>query len=131
MAWAILGSSNTDPTNLKLNGSKIMKKTIAIIATAATLMIASAPSQAAGLSALKALETGAASSNTLIQKTGRRGRAGRIAAGIALGIAGAAIAHHTYRHGYYESRYERRCRRWARKCDWGNDRACWKLDTRC
>ena len=106
-----------------------MKKTIAVIATATTLMIASAPSNATGLSALKSLETGAAQSDNLVHKTGRRGR--RIAAGIALGLATAAIASHAYRHGYYESRYERRCRRWARKCEWGNDRACWKLDTRC
>ena len=107
-----------------------MKKTIAVIATAATLMIASAPSQAAGMSALQALGTGAASSDTLIQKTGRRG--GRIAAGIALGIAGAAIAAHAYRHHHYRaSRWERRCRRWARRCDWGNERACYRYDTRC
>ena len=107
-----------------------MKKTIAVIATAATLMIAAAPSQAAGMSALKALESGAATSDTLIQKTGRRG--GRIAAGIALGIAGAAIATHAYRHHHYRpSRWERRCNRWARKCDYGNERACYRLDTRC
>ncbi|MEM8976947.1 MAG: hypothetical protein AAGD43_33260 [Pseudomonadota bacterium] len=106
-----------------------MKKTIAIIATAATLMIASAPSQAAGMTALKALGDGAGTADTLVQKTGRRGR---IAAGIALGIAGAAIAHHAYRHHHYRpSRWERRCRRWARRCDWGSDRACYKYETRC
>ncbi|RPG39358.1 MAG: hypothetical protein CBC34_014510 [Hyphomicrobiaceae bacterium TMED74] len=108
-----------------------MKKTIAVIASAAAMMmIASAPSSAAGMSALKALETGAATSDNLVHKTGRRGR--RIAAGIALGIVGAAIATHAYRHHHYRpSRWERRCNCWARKCEWGNDRACYRYDTRC
>ena len=89
--------------------------------------------------------------DSLIEEVGRRGRRGHhrrrgrrrgaaIGAGIlALGIIGALAASkraHSESY-YYDDRYERRrhyrnkCHRWLRRCRHGNDRACWKYDTRC
>jgi len=108
-----------------------VKKIIAIAAFAATAAISSAPAKAqmSGLSALAA----ASPTETLVQKTGKRGR---LAAGLAIGIVGAAIASHAYAdrnhyRGRRMSRHERRCRRWRRWCRDGEGRACWKFDNRC
>ncbi len=89
---------------------------------------------------------------SLIEEVGRRGRRGyrhrrrgrnrgaAIGAGIlALGIIGAIAASNraNSRSYYYDDRYERRrhyrnkCHRWLRRCRHGNDRSCWKYDTRC
>ena len=67
----------------------------------------------------------------LVHKTGRHG--GKIAAGIALGLLGAAaIAHQSYRcyRDDEESHHERRCRR-MNLCDDGHGRSCRKFDRRC
>ena len=111
----------------------VMKKliAIAILATAAALSTAPANAQ---MSALKSFDNAASSSEaTIVHKTGRRGR---FAAGLAIGIVGAAIATHHYnnRRPYYSSRWsrhERRCRRLRRACYNGYGRACWKYDNRC
>lgn len=72
-----------------------------------------------------------------IKVAGRRGRG--LALGIIAGAAAAAIlsgaarGHDRY---YYRShrrhhRRRHRCNRWAYKCDYGNDRACYKYDRYC
>ena len=109
-----------------------MKKLFAIALLAAATTLSAAPASAQ-MSALKSLDSAkAANTGGIVHKTGRRGR---FAAGLALGIVGAAIATHHYRHGHYHeprwSRHERRCRRWHRACYNGYDRACWKYDNRC
>ena len=110
-----------------------MKKFFAIALLAATTALSAAPANAQ-MSALKSLDSATASSGTaIVHKTGRRGR---FAAGLAIGIIGAAVATHAYRHHHrrYESRWsrhERRCRRWRRSCYNGYGRACWKYDNRC
>ena len=111
----------------------VMKKLIAIALLAATAALSAAPANAQ-MSALKSFDKAAASTETaIVQKTGRRGR---FAAGLAIGIVGAAIAHQAYRHHrpHYStrwSRHERRCRRWRRDCYDGYGRACRKFDYRC
>ena len=114
-----------------------MKKLIAIAILAATAALTTALATApanAQMSALKSIETAATTTDaTIVHKTGRRGR---FAAGLAIGIVGAAIASHHYnnRNRYYSSRwsrFERRCRRWRRACYNGYGRACWKYDNRC
>ncbi|MFY0613081.1 MAG: hypothetical protein JXQ99_16240 [Hyphomicrobiaceae bacterium] len=113
-----------------------MKKFFAIAILAAATALSAAPANAQ-MSALKSLDNAAvASDSAIVHKTGRRGRRGRFAAGLALGIVGAAIAthHYGYHRPYYSSRWsrhERRCRRWRRSCYRGYDRACWKYDNRC
>mgnify|MGYP001821466005 CR=1 FL=1 len=113
-----------------------MKKLLAIALIAAATALSAAPANAQ-MSALKSFDNAAvAKESAIVHKTGRRGRRGRFAAGLALGIVGAAIAsHHYYNHRpYYSSRWarhERRCRRWRRACYNGYGRACWKYDNRC
>ena len=83
---------------------------------------------------------------SLIEEVGRRGRRRRgrgfaVGAGIVtLGIIGAlAASRRAHSRPYYVERYEPRhryyyrnqCRRWLRRCRHGNDRACWRYDTRC
>ncbi len=115
-------------------------KTFTALAAAAVLMTSistgSANAQMAGFAAAKAPTTEA--SQSIVHKTnGRRGggrrHGGKIAAGIALGILGAAaIAHQSHRYSdSYESSHERRCRRWMYRCEDGNYRACNKFDRRC
>lgn len=109
-----------------------MNKLIATALLAATTALTAAPANAQ-MSGLKSLET-AGASDTIVHKTGKRGR---FAAGLAIGIVGAAIATHAYRHHhrrYHEprwSRHERRCRRWYRACNRGYHRSCWRFDNRC
>lgn len=61
----------------------------------------------------------------------RRGR--RVGAGLAIigiiGLAAAAAARESERDRDYE--HERQCRKWLRRCDRGNDRACWNFDEHC
>lgn len=75
----------------------------------------------------------------LVHQVGRRGRRALAAGIITLGVLGAIAASRAHdRHHYYERRYTPRrryyrnkCRRWLRNCRYGNDRACWRYDTRC
>ncbi|MGI9480535.1 MAG: hypothetical protein ACR2PI_27850, partial [Hyphomicrobiaceae bacterium] len=104
-----------------------MKKFFAIALIAATTAIAAAPANAQ-MSALKSIDNATvAKESAIVHKTGRRGR---FAAGLALGIVGAAIAthhYHSYHRPYYSSRWsrhQRRCRRWRRSCYRGYDRSC-------
>lgn len=109
-----------------------MKTLIATALLAAATAFTAIPANAQ-MSGLKSLET-ATASETIVHKTGKRGR---FAAGLAIGIVGAAIATHAYRHHHRRyhaprwSHHERRCRRWRRACYRGYDRACWKYDDRC
>ena len=82
---------------------------------------------------------------SLVEEVGRRryrrrNRGAAIGASIlALGIIGAIAASkraHSrsyYYDDHYESRryYRNKCHRWLRRCRYGNDRSCWKYDTRC
>ena len=111
-------------------------KTLTALAAAALITVAittgSANAQMVGLSAAKA--SAAQAGQKLVHKTGRRGHRGKFAAGIALGLLGAAAiashSHRYYRDGY-ESRHERRCRRWMYRCEDGSYHACRKFDRRC
>jgi hypothetical protein len=109
-----------------------MKKFLAVALLAAATAVSAAPASAQ-MPALKSLDT-ATTESGIVHKTGRRGR---VAAGIVLGIVGAAIANHAYGYSQpdyeesWEERHERRCRRWRRACNRGHDRACWKYDDRC
>ncbi|MEL6298432.1 MAG: hypothetical protein AAFV26_09565 [Pseudomonadota bacterium] len=67
------------------------------------------------------------------RRRGRRGR--RRGAAIALGILGvvgavaaAKAAERSYRR---DRRYRRQCRRWLRRCERGNDRACYRFEDNC
>lgn len=87
----------------------------------------------AGLAAILAVSASVPTATT----ADARNRGGKIAAGIALGIAaGALIANSRRSHaddGYYVRRSGEynRCERWAWKCDRGNDWACEKFDRNC
>ena len=110
-------------------------KTFTAFAAAAlvtfTLTTGTANAQMAGLAAAKA--PAAQAGQDLVHKTGRR-NGGKIAAGIALGIIGAAAIasqSHRYYRDSYETRHERRCRRWMYRCDNGSYYDCWKFDRSC
>ncbi len=110
-------------------------KTLTTLAAAAlvtfTLTTGTANAQMAGLAAAKA--PAAHAGQGLVHNTGRRNR-GRVAAGIALGIIGAAAIasqSHRYYRDSYESRHERRCRRWMYRCEDGDRHSCWKFDRSC
>jgi hypothetical protein len=122
-----------------------MTRTFAVAAltgTALTLTaLPGAPAQA-GMSAMApAAPVAAQGDASLIEKVGRRGRhVGRgvaIGAGIVtLGVLGAIAASKARERDYdrYEDRgyrYRDNCRRWRHWCRRGDDRACWKFDTRC
>ena len=112
-----------------------MIKSLTTAAVTAFLLVSTTTAQAqmAGLHVLDVI----AGQSDLIQKTGRRSRRnGRIAAGVALGVIGAIAAAEICRRGSNRrerrwSRHRRSCNRWLRWCRNGNDRACWRYDTRC
>ena len=111
-------------------------KTFTAFAAAAlvafTLTTGTANAQMPGLAAAKA--PAAKAGQDLVHKTGRRRNGGKIAAGIALGLIGAAAIagqSHRYYRDSYESRHERRCRRWMYSCDNGSYHACRQFDRRC
>ena len=112
-----------------------MIKSFTSAALTAFLLVGAATAQAqtAGLHAL----AGIAGKSDLVQKTGRRSRRnGRIAAGVALGVIGTIAATEIHRSERRRrdrewSRHRRNCNRWQRWCRNGNDRACWRYDTRC
>jgi len=72
-----------------------------------------------------------------IKVAGRRGRG--LALGIIAGVAAAAVLSgaaraHDRRYRRHPRRHYRRrhrCDRWAYKCDYGNERACYKFDRYC
>lgn len=60
----------------------------------------------------------------------RRAAGAAIALGI-LGIAAAVAAKEARRERHYYDDYDRECHKWLRRCDRGNDRACYKFDRYC
>ena len=100
-----------------------MRNTI-ITAIAATLIATSFSPANAGMAGLKAADTPSPAAQSMVQKT--KSKAFWIGVGA---LATTAIIVGSYRA--HARRHARRCNRWARKCNWGNERACWKLDTRC
>lgn len=98
-----------------------MKKFVTALATA-SILVASMGSAQAGMSGLGAASA-APSSENLVQQIGISRRTG---AAIVIGalIVGSAMSHASRKH-------ERRCRRWFNRCEDGNERACWRYDTRC
>ncbi len=99
-------------------------RNIIITAITATLVATSFSPANAGMAGLKAGEANAQMSQSMIEKT--KSKAFWIGVGA---LATTAIIVGSQRA--HARRHARRCNRWARKCDWGNERACWKLDTRC
>lgn len=121
-----------------------MKRTFLLAAAGAVALSFAtiAPSQAGVVGPMSSTAK-AGMGASLVEEVGRRRyrrRGAAIGAGIlALGIIGAiAASKRAHSHSYYyDDRYERRryyrnkCHRWLRRCRYGNDRACWKYDTRC
>lgn len=121
-------------------GAALSFLTFAPAAQAAMTGMSSVPAQAAEVEA---------NGQGLVETVGRRGRHVRrgvaIGAGIVtLGVLGALAAKEARANRYYGSRYYgdrhyyrsypsygSQCHRWRRWCRNGNDRACWKFDTRC
>lgn len=113
----------------------------AVTGTALTLAALSpAPVQAGMVGIATTGPASAQADANLIEKVGRRGRRGvAIGAGIVtLGVLGAIAASRARERDYdrydYEDRryrYRDNCRRWRRWCRRGDDRACWKFDSRC
>ena len=110
-----------------------------ILAMAAIAMVAFMPaasSQAGGIVSPGTFSPKAVAGDNLVEKVGRRHRR-RLAVGagiVTLGILGAIAADRAYGRPHYYDRYQDRrwqCRRWRRSCNNGNDRACWRFDTRC
>ena len=65
-----------------------------------------------------------------------RRRGAGIVAGVAVGIAAAAIIANSNRayandRVYRRSNWRARCDRWLRQCDRGNDYSCERFETRC
>lgn len=102
--------------------NKPLTLTAATIAmTTMTLAASHAGPLSAGTSALKQSLATQAGQSQLVHKMGKKRK---LVTGILLGLGAAAAISYSIRH-------ERRCRRWYRKCWNGNERACWKYDTRC
>jgi len=100
-----------------------MRNTITAV-IAATLIATSVSPASAGMAGLKGAEATTQTTDNMIEKTRSRGFwIGVGALATTAIIVGSSRAH--------ARRQARRCNRWARKCNWGNERACWKLDTRC
>ena len=108
-----------------------MKTFFAALFAAALLVTMQAPAQAqmAGIAMLK----GPAAASDIVHKTGsKRRRAGRVAAGVALGVLGVIAASQAHAHRRYEAeRHERRCYSWYRKCNRGSEYACFKYESKC
>ena len=121
-----------------------MKKILMLPAVAAAALALStfAPAQAAVVSPTSMAPASAQAGDKLVEEVRFRGRRGRrfgVGAGIVtLGVLGAIAASRAHSRPYYHSRphyyrdgYDGQCRRWRRWCRRGNDRACWRYDTRC
>jgi hypothetical protein len=117
-------------------GIVVMHKSIAAIATAVTLAaIASGPAQA-GMAGIVPAAQPSTGQQQLIHKTGKKyWKKRRFAKGLMFGLGVAALAAGgtvSVDGDYIDSEWhERRCRRWRRRCYFGNSRACWKFDRRC
>ncbi len=123
-----------------------MKKSVlgAIGAASVMTFVAFAPAEA-GMAGLKNTNTLAQKSESLVENVGRRHRR-RARRGLAIGAGLLALGllaatsrrsygddHYHYRDRHYSDRHDwrRTCRRWRRWCRRGDDRACWRFDTRC
>lgn len=114
----------------------ITKSMIASVGAAAILSTGALTTAQAGAFSPQPLGAVADTGTNLVEKVGRRGRVRRgvgIGAGIVtLGILGAIAADRAHaRDRYYRDDYRHQCRRWRRWCRNGDDRACWRYDSRC
>jgi len=92
-----------------------------------------APANAGGMLNPSALDAKVVAGDGVVEKVGRRHRR-RLAIGagiVTLGILGAIASDRAHSRPYYRDNPRWRCRRWRRACHRGNDRACWRFDTRC
>lgn len=113
-----------------------MKKTIlTMMIGAAALTIATFSSAQAGVVSPASIAPKAIVGDSMIETVGRRRRRRHVGYGaglITLGILGAIAASRAHSgERYYDDRHYYRCKRWRRRCNRGNDRACWKFDSRC
>ena len=114
----------------------------AIAGAAAAAMISFSPAQAGVVGPMSsAVKTDPSASLIEEVRRGRRWRRRGIGIGaglVTLGVIGAIAASRAHSRPYYYDRgyryrrsWARTCRIWRRRCYNGNDRACWKFDTRC
>lgn len=62
----------------------------------------------------------------------RRGRGAAIAAGVALGVLGAAaLSSRAHADVEHDEEWRYRCNRWADQCEDGYRRACYRYENRC
>ena len=118
---------------------------LAAAAGAVALTLAGLAPVQAGVIGPMSTTTKAQMGSEMIHEVGRRRRHRHrrygIGAGIVtLGILGALAASRRAHADdyYYEERryrprysYRNKCQRWLRRCRHGNNRACWRYDTRC
>ena len=119
-----------------------MKKNFVLPAMAAAVISLStfAPAEAAVVSPQMSFAPQSAQSDKPVEQIRWRGRGRGVALGagiVTLGVLGAIAASRAhdrpyyYRDGYYRDGYGETCARWRHWCRRGNDRACWRFDTRC
>lgn len=113
-----------------------MRKMIGLSATVAALMAAAtfATANASGVVPPTTPNAQTFAPNSLLEDVGYSGwrRGVGIGAGLlALGVIGAIASERAHSRPYYHDDTPRRCNKWRRRCRNGNDRACWKFDTRC
>ena len=113
-----------------------MRKMIGLSATVAALMTAAtfATANASGVVPAMPANAKTLAPNSLLEGVRYRGwrRGVGIGAGLlALGVIGAIASERAHSRRYYHDDTPRRCNKWRRRCSNGNDRACWKFDTRC
>jgi len=111
-----------------------MKTTVSAALAVALIMSSLAPAQA-GMAGLSKLEQVGPPQSQIIQIKKKKKSANIVkglAAGVALGVIGAAVANGAANGGFNGGNsHAARCDRWLDRCEYGNERACYKFDTRC